>query len=339
MKTYLPYSLILAAAASGMAFGAETAYTTPVGYITQTVNSQGGSETLTIMGPTLVQPTEYAGQSTVTPSGGAVITLPTGVPGTLGQTYVLEITSGASAGWWSTVMSSTATSITVNDNFPAGLPANTQILVRKHNTLQNWLGENVPGLIPFNGESGDEVQILNPNQSITAFAYIPGSVTSTATDDWYNLGNNNLANDQAIEPGSAVIIKSKTLTTKNFITSGTVKTTATQVDIFPGLTLLAQTAAAGATLNETGLQFSLIPLNAEASNTDFDEFQILNANQSITAYAAADPALFGTATVALLSDSSNAGNTEFDGGDGAIIKRQPVKPASTITIPGSVVAP
>ena len=34
MKTYLPYSLILAAAASGMAFGAETAYTTPVGYET-----------------------------------------------------------------------------------------------------------------------------------------------------------------------------------------------------------------------------------------------------------------------------------------------------------------
>ena len=201
------------------------------------------------------------------------------------------------------------------------------------------MGENAPGLIPFNGETGDEVQILNPNQSITPFAYIPGAVTSTATDDWYNLGNNNIANDQVIEPGAGVIIKSKTLTTLNFTASGTVKTTATQVDIFPGLTLLAQTAAAGATLNQTGLQFSLIPLNSEASNTDFDEFQILNANQSITAYAAADPALFGVATVALLSDSSNAGSTNFAEGKGAIIKRDPVKPASIITVPGSVVAP
>ena len=336
MKTTI-YS-ILAAAACGMAFG-QTAYTTPVGYITHTVNSQGGPETLTIIGPSLIQSSVYAGLSTVTPSGGAAITLPTGVPTTLDASYVLEITSGASEGWWSTVTSSTATSITVNDNFPASLPANTQISVRKHNTLQTFLGENTPGIIPFDGATGDEVQILNPDQSVTAFAYLPAAVSDTATDDWYSLGSGMIANDQIIEPGAAVIMKSNTSTTLTFVTTGEVKITDTQVDLFPGLTLVAQTDAAGANVNEMNLQFSLIPLNSDASNTDFDEFQILNTDQSITAYAAADPALFGSATVANLSDSSDAGTTVLGEGKGAIIKRFASNPASTITIPGSVVVP
>jgi hypothetical protein len=87
------------------------------------------------------------------------------------------------------------------------------------------------------------------------------------------------------------------------------------------------------------LQFSLIPLNADASNTDYDILQILNGDQSLAQYAAADPALFGVATVADLASSSDAGTTVLPEGAGAIIKRFASNPASTITIPGSVVAP
>src|SRR5688572_17647825 len=44
MKTFIPYSLLAALAASGLALGAETAYTTPVGYVSQTCLSN--SDTL-----------------------------------------------------------------------------------------------------------------------------------------------------------------------------------------------------------------------------------------------------------------------------------------------------
>ena len=43
MKTHITYSLLAAAAACGMAFGAETAYTTPVGYVSLAVGSAGGN--------------------------------------------------------------------------------------------------------------------------------------------------------------------------------------------------------------------------------------------------------------------------------------------------------
>ena len=338
MKTSISYSLIAAAMACGFANGQTTAYTTPVGYISSTVNTQSGASNLTLVGPSLVQPTVFAGASTVTPSGGSVVTFLSGVPTTLGSLYVLEITSGPSEGWWSTVSSSTATTITVNDAFPAALPAGTTISVRLHNTIQSFLGENTPNLIPFDGSTGDEVQILNPDQSIISIAYIPASVTGAPTDDWYNLATSALADDQVIEPSSAVIIKSSRLTNSTFVSTGTVKTTKTQLDVFPGLTLVAQPAAAGATFNGMSFQTSLIPLNAEGSNTNYDELQVLNPDQSIVQYAALDPALLGFATVANLADSSDAGSTNFAQGTGQIIKRTD-NPASTITIPGAVVAP
>jgi hypothetical protein len=83
------------------------------------------------------------------------------------------------------------------------------------------------------------------------------------------------------------------------------------------------------------LQNQLIPLNAEASNVDFDEFQIFNADQSLTAYAAADPAIFGSATMVNLSSAEDAGAVSLAEGVGAIVKRNPSISASTIILPGT----
>jgi len=331
-----PIHLSILALAAGSAFAAEV-YTPVVGYITHTINAQGGELTQTIVGPSLVQPTEFAGNSVSSPSGNA-ISFAAGVPTGLEGSYVLEITSGPSEGWWSTVVSSTSDSITVNDEFPAGLASDTAVSVRKHNTIQTFLGENVANLIPFNGEAGDEIQILNPDQSLTPIAYVPAELTGGVEGQWYNLATAEIANDLVIEPGAAVIVKTTSSSPLSFVSVGQVKTTATQFDVHPGLTLVAQTDAAGATFNEMNLQFSLIPLNAEGSNTDYDEFQILNSDQSITPYAAVDPALLGVATLANLVDASDAGDTVLPGGTGAIIKRDSENGPSTITIPGSLIA-
>lgn len=336
MKPIIPFALLGALLAVG---AADAAATDPVGYITHTVAGTGGSGTaLTVLAPTLIQPTVYAGVSSASPSTLTVVTLPTGVPATLDSTYVLEITSGPSEGWWSTVMSSTATSITVNDAFPAGLPADTEISVRKHNTLQTFLGENTPGIAPFNGTTGDEVQILTPAQSIISIVYVPAAVSGAPEDDWFNLVTLAPENDRVIEPGSAILVKTSSATDLTFTSSGDVKITKTQVDVFPNLTLIGQVDAVGATLGEMNLATQLIQLTG--SNTDFDEFQFLSAGQAITSNVALAPGVAGpNASMADLVSTGPSDNLLFPEGTGAILKRNPGNAASVITIPGSTVTP
>jgi hypothetical protein len=339
MKTHITHSLLAAAAVCSLANAQTTAYTTPVGYITHTINSAGGGEALTLIGPALIQPSVFSGASTVSPSGGSLATFSGGVPTNLDATYVLEITSGANEGWWSTVTSSTATTITTNDAFPGGLASGTTVSVRKHNTVQSFLGENTPGLIPSDGVEGDEIQLLNPDQSVTPIAYFPAEVTG-GDPDWYNIVTSEIANDAIIYPGTGVIIKTKSASNLTCVSTGEVKTTDTQVDVYPGLTVVAQTAAAGASLNASGINTNLIPLNAAGDNIDFDEFQVFNADQTVTPHVAADPALLGTQDFTMINfvTSEESGAVTFTEGTGAFVKRDASKPASSIVLKGAVIA-
>lgn len=335
MKPIYPFAFLGAL----LAVGAVNAATTdPVGYITHTVNTQSGAETLTILSPSLVRPDVFAGVSTVSPSGGSTITFASGVPTDLGTAHVLEIPS---TGWWSTVISSTATSITINDPFPASLPANTAVSVRPHTTISSFLGANAPGLTPIGGANpADEVQILNssqPGQPLSSYVYVPASVSGAPADGWFNLADSSAADDVIIEPGSAILIKCFQGSNLTFVSTGEVKTTPTQYDVFPGLNLVGTHSAAGSTLN--GMEFNNTLIQLTGSNANFDELQILEPSQALSQYAAAAPGLLGdNSTVARLSDSSDAGANPFNEGTGAIIKRDAGNPASSITLPPSVVA-
>jgi hypothetical protein len=336
MKTYA-YSLLAAAAACGFA-AAETAYTTPVGYITHTIAPNTGSSAATYLSSSLVQPAEFAGASTVSPSGLATITFTGSVPETLGSSYVLEITEGDSEGWWSTVVSSTATSITVFDTFPAGLPANTKVSVRKHNTLGTFLGANAPGLIEFDGVNpNDEVQILNPaTQVVTTVAYVPFEL-SGQPDGWFDLGSSTPADGFVIEPGSAVKIKRVGNTSLSFVSTGEVKTTSTQVDIYPRFNWVGTQLAAGGTLDYMDFAAQLIPFDGVRTNSD--ELQFVSPAQLVTPYASLDPSFGLGVVMGNLATSEPAGNTVFPEGTGAVLKRDPATPAEVLTVPGTVVAP
>jgi hypothetical protein len=250
--------------------------------------------------------------------------------------YVLEIPS---SGWWSTVLSSTATSITVNDALPAGLPNNTAITVRKHNTVQSLFGENAPGIAPFDGGTGegDEVQFLTPAGVLIAVSYVPASVTGTATDDWYAVGDNSLANDKIIEPGSAVLLKTASATDLTFTSTGTVKTTPTQVDVYPDLTLVSQPDAVGATLGDMNLATQMIPLE-DPSVVPNDEIQLLSATGVLDGNVALGASVGGPG-LGNLGTSGDASGIVLPGGTGAVYKRDAGQPASVITLPGSTVGP
>lgn len=338
MKT-TTYSLILAAlAATGSAFGADTAYTTPVGYISHTLAAAApGASADTYISASLTQPVEFAGSSTVSPSGGKVATLAGGVPTSFGTSYVLEITSGPSEGWWSTVTASTATTVTVNDNFPSGLPANVTISVRKHSTLSTFLGTNAPGLVTYDGVNpNDEVQVLDPvGQVVSAYAYVSGPNLSDPlypNGAWFDLLASSVANDTVIEPGTSIKIKRIGTTPATFSSVGTVKTTKTQVDVFANYNWVGNPLATGGTLN--GMTFNTQLVKYDGVSANYDELQYVRASQVVQPYAAVDD---GGATMFDLTNSVPAGAEPFAEGTGVIIRRIG-NPASVITIPGTVVA-
>ncbi len=335
MKPYLSYSLILAAAASGMAFGAETAYTTPVGYITHSIAAAGANPSAeTYLSASMVETAAYAGVS-ISASGNTVAFAGTSVPTTFDSTYVLEITSGPSEGWWSTVTSSTSSSIILNDVFPVATA--TSISVRKHSTLKTFLGNNTPGLVTFNGvDDSDEVQVWDPvAQSAVPFAYISGVDLADPlypNGAWWNLGTSAIANDYPIEPGSAVRVK-RIGTALSFTSSGTVKTTKTQVDLYTDFNWVGTPLAAGGTLN--GMTFNTQLNQFDGVSENYDELSFLDPSQTARPFAAIDGA---PPTMYDLGNSVEAGTEPFAQGTGVVIKRIG-NPDGVITIPGTVVAP
>jgi hypothetical protein len=332
MKTYIPYSLLAAAAACGMALG-QTAYTTPVGYITHTIAASGTNPAAeTYASASLVEPTVYSATSQSAATN--VITFSgTSVPTTLDGTYVLEITSGPSEGWWSTITSSTASTIVLTDNFPLATP--TSISVRKHSTLKTFLGNNSPGLVTFNGvDNSDEVQVWDPvGQGAVPFAYISGADLADPEHPdgaWWDLGNSAIANDYPILPGSAVRFK-RIGGALTFTSSGTVKTTKTQVDIYTNYNWVGTPLAAGGTLDGMTLNTQLNQFDGVSEN--FDELSFLDASQQARPFAAVDGA---PPTMYDLGNSVEGGSESFPEGSGVIIRRIG-NPAGIITIPGTVV--
>ena len=323
MKTYLSYSLILAAAASGMASGAETAYTTPVGYTTSTIgpNRSGSSAgAATFIGAALVQPSTFAGAASgvVSPSGGTVITFAGGVPAGLDISSMLEITSATQKGWWTSIASSTATTITVTDVLPAGLPANLQISVRKFSTIQNVFGNNSPGLTVYSAGSYDEIQLLKPEiQEVSVIVYAGG---------WVNLATELPANNEIIYPGTAVKVIHRANTSLSVVTSGEVKTTPTQVDIFPKDNWFAQP-------NPTNQTFGNLSLGPQISSTDSVDVIETDggSGQVVTTYVSSSGVMYNLATEA------DATPTIVKSAEGFLLKRAGT--ANTLTLPVQVVAP
>ncbi len=335
MKKYLPYSLILAAAATGLAHGAATAYTTPVGYISHTVAAAGSLPSAeTYLSASLVQATEFAGVS-ASATAKTVTFTGTSVPTSLNNTYVLEITSGPSEGWWSTVSSSTSSTIVLTDNFPVATPVSVSI--RKHTTLKSFLGNNSPGFVTFNGvDNSDEVQIWDPvTQSVIPYAYISASDLGNdplyPNGAWWDIGNSVVADNVVIEPGSAVRIK-RIAGSLTFVSSGTVKTTKTEVDVYPNFNWVGTPLAVGGTLD--GMAFNTQLNQYDGESVNFDELSFLDASQASRPFAAiagAPPTMFD------LGNSVEAGTEPFKEGTGAIIRRIG-NPAGILRIPGSVVA-
>lgn len=331
MKPIIPFALLGALFAVGTAFGA--AATDPVGYITHTIAGASGSIPGTsFVSSTLVNADAFAGVSTNDPSGGTTVTVGSALPAevTGSGLYYVEIKSGANEGWWSTVTAVSGTgptTVTVNDNFPAGLGVGAQISIRKHQTLKGLFGANLAGLDPgLSLDDADEVQLLNPATQ-GASAYFYAIVADGApVDGWYDSGGNP-ADDVVIEPGSSALVKRKQPGDLTFASSGSVKVTKTQVDIFPGDNWVSTMRATGVTLGAMNLDTGNTATGVQqGSDLSVDEFQIVSGT-SAAAYFAADPIATGGFTGWFDGGGNPANDVLLPEGQGALVKRKFAAPA------------
>lgn len=334
-------SISIACALAGTVASATS--TDPVGFITHTINGTNGNAptSLSLIGPSLVRPIEYTGTTTADPSGLTTLTFPSGVPTTFGPADVLENTA---TGWWSTVISSTDTTITINDNFPSTGGGNATISVRKHNTIHSFLGDNNPGLSEFNGSNistVDLVQILQPNQAVQSYFYSPAPPAPTA--GWYAVVGFAPSNDVPILPGTAIIIKTSSATDLVFQSTGGVKETPTDIDVYTGLTIIIQPDAVGATLAETDFGDDIFQASAPAGT--YDLLQFLGpvdggGNQAFTSYtAAAAGTPFPQGTPIAVATFTDASSVVWPEGAGAVLNRNGANPDGILNLNGSTVSP
>lgn len=269
MKTYIPYSLILAAASAGMAFGAETAYTTPVGYTSQTL----APSTFNLVGTNVQRPALVAGL--VTGVSGATVTatavdFTAGLPA--GKTCVLEITSGTAAGTVQDFVTWSGNTITLPAAV-AGIAAGDSFKVRASDTLQGLFPTGT--LVPsgnLNASAADKVWVPQGDGTYIRYFFKGGA----ANPGWHTTTNGStigetaaIASDIPVLYTDGLIVQTGTAPITPLVLSGEVKKTGSNTLVVKGFNLISTVPPVGLTLFTSGLQTQLTPsgnLNASAAD-------------------------------------------------------------------------
>lgn len=171
MKTYIPYSLLAALAATGMAYGASTAYTTPVGYETISIRAgfnyagvrlhEAAVVAGAVTGITSTQMTDTAANFGSLLTGGA------------NSTYIIEFEN--TAGTIQEVLGTAASgsNITLPDNVTSSVSVGTKYRIRKSATLASIFGAtNSAGLTPgFGGPTGADVVYVPTSTGFNTYYY------------------------------------------------------------------------------------------------------------------------------------------------------------------------
>lgn len=273
----LTYALILAAAASGVAFGAATAYTTPVGYTTQALPANQ----FTLVGLTVHNPTVSAGvlsavsATSVTDSNVNFTTTLTS-----GATYILELADGTVQ----EISSWSGSVLTTPDNITSHVTAGTTTYkLRKAATVADVFGvANSVGLSPDTDGSmtgTDTVLILNAGGAFDTVYYFNDGAGTTG---WFDsLGNP--AENKVIAYPDGFYVKRAAGSTLNLVVSGEIKTAKTAGRLVAGFNYVNGVAPAGLTLGTSGLEAFLTP-DVDGSQTGTDFVLIPNGAVYTTAY-------------------------------------------------------
>jgi hypothetical protein len=257
---------------------AQTAYTTPVGYTTQTL-VQGSNE----YGITLHNPAIATGSIDAV-SGTLLTDSDTTFSVTAGRTYILEITSGTLNGAVQDVAAASisGSTITTRDNLQAaGLQAGASYTLRLAPTLEEIFTTvplNSGGVLnaTISASTADLVWVRNYTG-----AYIKYYLRSGATPAFRNASTNVVAPNVPVIYTDGIVVQKKGATAATLRITGVVKKTGSTTTIAQGPNLLSIVAPAGLTLGNAGLEDDLL---AALSAASADQVWIQQADLSIKKY-------------------------------------------------------
>lgn len=278
MKTYIPYSLLAAFAACGMAYSAETAYTTPVGYVslgnTAPASDAVPASTDMPLSIPLDRTAEFKGL--VDSVSGNQVTLQ-GTPNLTanqfanGTPYIVKIESGASSGLTAIVTANGVSDITVEfqpgDDF-VGVVGGDEISVRKAWTISSLFeGATLPDNTEFYAFSGSSEGVnLAPD---LLYIYSGGQ--------WFDQGSGEPANNVVVYQGESFVLRNGTATAiASLVVSGEVPTSNSRVRVLGSAggqdTRIAYVGAVGEPIGSSGLGFNdndeLLVFGVEATGLD-----------------------------------------------------------------------
>lgn len=267
MKTkYIAILATLAATGLGMA---QTAYTTPVGYTSQTL----AANTFNLVGINLQKPTLASGLVTSISGADVVasaINFTTVLPAS--KTYVLEITSGTAAGTVQDFVTFSGSTITL-PSAVSGIAPGDKFAVRGADTLQELFP---PGKLVISGNlnanAADKVWVPQGNGTYIRY-FIKGGASNPG---WHTTPNGSVIGEVAAITADIPVLYTDGLLVQTgaspitpLVLSGEVKKTGSNALIIPGFNLITVVPPVGLTLFTSGIQNQLTPsgnLNANAAD-------------------------------------------------------------------------
>ncbi len=335
MKPFIPYSLLAAFAACGLA-SAQTAVTTPVGYTTSTIDGAFSptSPKTSFLAPNLQNVASWTGQ--VASISGDVLTLKSGAsPAALANGAFNELTGFAGLtvysyfietadGYWSQISSNDVTSVTVETGAGAEFAVDDVVTIRRHVTIADYFGSNnEAGLVADNdGDPGvaDNIIIIDEVNSTSNTIFASNIIGGTWVNDSFE--------DAAgfpIYPDQGVQIVRRSIDPVDFVFSGEVDVNGRQIEIKSGFQIRPYVLPTDTTLADLDLHTGdpatgLASDGGTADIAEADSVVVITDGNSST-YFYSDLALDAT-NVGWYDDSFNyVGDTVLPSGSALLIYR------------------
>lgn len=312
---------------------AQSVSSTPVGYVTLTINGGG----FTSLSNPLEQAVVYSG--TASAVNGAVISTsftmtdsefatqdPNG-----DYTHYVQTSDGIIL----TITANTASSITVASDVSSILSADDQIVVKKFSTVGDLLSDdNSIGLTSTTSVTTSDVLYVMSGDGTGAYSIYyyqtdpsPSTVNFFGGSGWRSSTDNSTdMSGVVLGPDDGIFVKRSASTDVSFVVTGTVNAVDHRRDLPSGYTLVSYPFPVATTLDNSGIYSSSNGYVSTTSATTSDVVYLINLDGSFTIYYyQTDPSpstvnFFGGSGWRLTTDNStDVGSTEIPAGSSLII--------------------
>jgi uncharacterized protein (TIGR02597 family) len=264
MKSFLSQVLLVTLAATAASFGQTEAKTIPVGYVSHTLKAG----VYNLIGLTVHEPNLTNGAFESKNSASLTLTDNEGLFSSFvaGQTYLLEISSGTSAGAIQEVTTWSGNTLTnLPADFLAGLTGAESYSIRKSSTLGSIFGEqNQAALLGGNANSADLIMLPNGSGGFNSFYYSTGGFTGTG---WRKVGggSTDFVNQPVVYTDGLLILR-RGATDLTLTISGSVKNSSALVGVANQYEYLGGVYPVGSTLASSGLSSKVLAGNANTAD-------------------------------------------------------------------------